>query len=124
MNITQKVKRLVLTLPLLLFFINPAFALEVQQYENLQDDKDGKDLVMIYIKALGEAYSFSNAAVIRRGDKPLFCPPGTIALNPENYTSIIEAQLARMSKGAKAELPIDLILYYGLVESFPCPNPK
>ncbi len=76
-----------------------------------------------YISGVGNALSFSNIALEQRGDKPFFCPPEKIALNVENYMDIIDKEIARKQKNPN-NVPVEVILYSGLVEVFPCSNHK
>lgn len=103
---------------LLLFFINTAFALEAKTYEELK--KTSREVLKIHINGVGEGYSWSNSILAKRGDKVFYCPPPKVALNAENYIDIIDAQVSKMKSSGMVEIPVELILFFGLVDSFPC----
>lgn len=103
---------------LLLFFTNPAIALDVQTYEELK--RTSREVLKIHINGVTDGYSWSNSILQRRGDKAFYCPPPKIALNAENSIDIIDAQIVKLKKSGKVEIPVELILYFGLVDSFPC----
>jgi len=93
-------------------------AMDLKAYKELQ--KSSKDMVKIYIYGVGEGYSWSNTILQDRGGKALFCVPKNMALNAENYISITNNRIASLGGSAVAEMPIELILYSGLIETFPC----
>jgi len=111
-------KKIVLMLILTLIVASPAIALDVQEYEERKNTS--RDVLKIYINGVGEGYSWSNSILKQRGNPPLYCPPQKIALNADNYMAIIDAQIAKMKKSGAIEIPVELILYLGLVDSFPC----
>jgi hypothetical protein len=103
---------------LLIFFANPVNAIGVQEYEKLKESS--KVLIKTYVRGLGDGYLWSSIIVRGRGDAGLYCPPMRLALNAENYIQIIDEQIANSHDSELANTDIALILYDGLVESFPC----
>lgn len=114
----QKIDKVIIAILLLLFFSNTAIALDVQKYEELK--KTSREVLKIHINGVGDGYSWSNGILNQRGDQAFYCPPSKIALNAENFIDIIDAQIVKLKKSGKVEIPVELILYFGLVDSFPC----
>ena len=122
-----KMKNTIFLTVLLFSCISPAFPMDVKKYEEMKNNHKSRAALALYIGGIGESYSWSNAIVTLRGDKNLFCPPLKISLNEGNYIDIVDKQVVKMkntkNKDAKAEeIPIELMMYYGLVEAFPCSN--
>ncbi|TMU24512.1 hypothetical protein E0L35_09700 [Halomonas sp. ATBC28] len=103
---------------LLAFFFSSSAAMDVSTYEELK--QDSRDVLKIYISGIGEGYSWSNAIVQGRGDAALYCPPEKIALNAENYISITDDKIEALGDSEASKIPVELILNFGLVETFPC----
>ena len=108
-----------------LLFSNSANAVDVKKYEELKRTPLSREVLKNFIDGVGYGYSWSNTFLERRGDKKLYCEPQKILLNAENYIDIIDTQIAVLKKRnfplqAIMETPVELLLYVGLVDSFPC----
>ena len=108
-----------------LLFSNSANAVDVKKYEELKRTPLSREVLKNFIDGVGYGYSWSNTFLERRGDKKLYCEPQKILLNAENYIDIIDRQIAVLKKRnfqlqAIMETPVELLLYIGLVDSFPC----
>lgn len=95
-----------------------SFAMGLDVYEDLKENSRG--ILKVYINGVGEGYSWSNSLLKDRGDEVFYCPPHKIALNADNYISIIDDKVASLGRSEAEDLPIALILYFGLIETFPC----
>lgn len=113
-----KICKIALAFSFLLFFIKPAIALEVQGYEELKVTSPGFLEALIYGVATG--YAWSNGILKRRGDQEFYCQPPKISLNADNYISIVDKQIINLKKSGNIEIPVEYILFLGLVETFPC----
>lgn len=108
-----------------LLFSNSANAVDVKKYEELKRTPLSREVLKNFIDGVGYGYSWSNTFLELRGDKKLYCEPQKILLNAENYIDIIDRQIAVLKKRnfqlqAIMETPVELLLYIGLVDSFPC----
>ncbi len=108
-----------------LLFSNSANAVDVKKYEELKRTPLSREVLKNFIDGVDYGYSWSNTFLERRGDKKLYCEPQKILLNAENYIDIIDRQIAVLKKRnfplqAIMETPVELLLYVGLVDSFPC----
>ena len=91
----------------------------VGQYSQVRDD----ERVKIYLAAAGGAYVAANAALEVRGKAKLFCQPGSLTMNPENYISIFERYLGEnhFTDGKSlTPIPIETVLLHALQSTFPC----
>ncbi len=111
-------KNVVLILLLALFFARPAIALDVQGYEELKTKSRAS--MLFHINGVGDGYAWSNVILENRGSPPLYCPPRKMTLNADNYMAILDAKIAEYKESKTPEVPVELILFYGLVDSFPC----
>tara|TARA_B100001971_G_C17698343_1_gene290448 strand:- start:115 stop:366 length:252 start_codon:yes stop_codon:yes gene_type:complete len=68
----------------------------------------------------------------KKVNNPFFCPPDHLALNANNYVEILEREIQRQREGgifgeggiSKEDASVELILFYGLVRTFPCSEDK
>lgn len=110
----------ILSIILMLILSNSAIAMDVQSYEKLKNSSI--DILKVYINGVGYGYSWINSILESQERPPLYCPPRKIALNVENYLAVIDDEIKKASQPLPPDTPIELILYFGLVESFPCSN--
>jgi len=77
----------------------------------------------------GDAYSWANATLSKRGDAPLFCTPPSLALNGKNFQSIYREELSRNGALYRATIErqvaaskdlVAFVLLQGLRRTFPC----
>src|ERR1700732_5051732 len=73
------------------------------------------DVTKIYVKGLGEGMGWANVAI---GAKKLFCQPGKLALDMQNYIQILDREIAVLSEErTQAELNgyfVGMVLMKGL----------
>ena len=111
----------ILTIVFLLLSTKPAFSgLNVKTYQELKETDEV--ILKAHIYGIGNGYQWSNAVLANRGDKKFYCSPDNLALNEENFVDIIDAKITKMKKAGKNvdEFLIEGVLFFGLVESFPC----
>ena len=86
------------------------------------EQKKVKDMVNTYVLGAANSYLVVNAKLQLKGENKLFCQPGDLSLNLNNYLTFIEEQLAieKKSETYKAELPLAATLLARLTKVFPC----
>lgn len=104
-----------------LFYINTVHAFDINKYEELK--RTSMKYLKTHINTIGETYSWSNIFLVQRGDKAFYCTPSELGLNASNYMDIIDKEIAKSKKDLNGA-PIELVLFVGLVETFPCPKQK
>lgn len=96
-----------------------AIGLEPAAYERLK--KSSPEFVKIYVNALAEGISWSNAELQTKGKKQFYCAPDAIPLNAQNYMDLIDDELlSRASLPGTKEMPVGLTLFRALQRKFPC----
>ena len=95
-----------------------SFAMDLATYKKLK--KISPDYAKLYVQGVASGFEWSNTLNESRKVKPLFCSPSKLSLNGDNYFQILEKELAGSSKNAKDTAQIELILFIGLVKTFPC----
>jgi|TARA_B100000315_G_scaffold118294_1_gene108420 hypothetical protein len=64
----------------------------------------------------------------KKVNNPFFCPPDHLALNANNYVEILEREIQRQRESGNlnedASVGVELILFFGLVRTFPCSEDK
>lgn len=85
-------------------------------------DKDeggvGKPIVYTGFYMAYAGFMWSNAALKLRNEKLLFCAPRELAVEKEQVTSIVRRYVARHPE--QTDAPAGLIVYFSMVEMFPC----
>jgi hypothetical protein len=78
--------------------------------------------IQLYFLGAGNAYQWANVQLFKNQQAMLFCQPQELTLNAQNIMSILEAELALMSKSDmyKDDLVIDYLLLTGMQRTFPC----
>ena len=94
---------------------------------DLQKPKEERIALTTMIYGNGVGYSWANAELRSREQKPLYCPPGTLVMNAENYVQILRVELRGNGKGlAQIEDKVGQVdiaawaLLDGLIATFPC----
>ena len=94
---------------------------------DLQKPQSERLALTSIIHGKGVAYSWANQELLSRKQKPLYCPPNTLAINAENHIEILLAQLRGGSKSlAQLEDEVNRFdmaawaLLGGLIATFPC----
>lgn len=114
----MNLKKLIFSLSLLLSINSTAFALTIEEYNKLKTTSIS--YTEAYIGGVGEGYIWSNVLLEAQEKQPFFCPPPKIALNSGNFISIMETQIGLRKKSGLPQTQVELLLYRGLVETFPC----
>lgn len=86
------------------------------------NETKNKEITKAYVTGLGIGIGWANGVMEDQYGKRLYCQPGNLVLGVENYKSMIE-QAAKEAK-ATPDDPIEILLIRGLVETFPCKQPK
>ena len=78
--------------------------------------------VRAYIYGIGNGYSWANAKLKADKQHPLYCEPGKMALNAENYVGLVDDALKNPDFAglAKDADPVELLLLAQLILAFPC----
>lgn len=97
---------------------NALAAMTIELYESASINKEGKQLVEMYIVGLGEGFFWANAAAGANGTPALYCPPQNLAMNGDNYISILKREIESGSHAKNSEVGLALLL--GLQKTFPC----
>jgi hypothetical protein len=87
--------------------------ISVKDYHDYKD----QELFKIYISGVGEGFLMMNSYLRSYEKPPIYCQPGKLVMNADNYINIIESEIKR---GAKQDSIIELLLLYGLIKTFPC----
>jgi hypothetical protein len=108
-----------------------ADSLTLGQYRTMQASTSdaSKYIVRWYLMGLGEAFGWANSELTRTHKQPLFCAPGRLALEFENYETILDQEALQDSSidisGLKiGDMPVGVLLMHGLIRTFPCPAVK
>jgi hypothetical protein len=102
------------------------WAITVGSYEALK--KSDMDIAKVYLTGVGEGISIINSYIVSKGGNPLYCQPELLGLTMDNYHDIYEKKLEQsrvmFKDGGRekdfADLPVAMILHYGILETFPC----
>jgi len=111
-------RKFFLSFAFFVLYINSASAITVEEYQQAKVRE--KDALEFYIYGLGRGFFWSNIVLMEEGQKPFYCPPEKIALNVSNYMSVIDKRLSSSDDSNRKDLPIALVLYFGLADTFPC----
>ncbi|UTA48335.1 hypothetical protein L1F30_02035 [Simiduia sp. 21SJ11W-1] len=112
----MKLVKLALIVGAFFLMCNQANALSIVNYKQLK--KEDYSSLKLYVSGLGQGYDWSNSIVANKLKQNLYCPPQKIALNAENFLSIIDTEIE--SGLWKDEDPIEMILFFGLEKTFAC----
>jgi hypothetical protein len=96
----------------------------VKQYKaDLASGSTAASFTKVYVYGLGEGFLFANIKATEK-KTPLYCQPDKLALSMENYVDIVDRQIKersnRMTQAQLDEIPIAVLLFEGLQETFPC----
>ncbi len=111
-----------------------AETVEAYQATKAKPDSFEATLDRLYIRAFGQGIQFANVELLQDSSIAghpimLFCEPENLALNEDNYMSIIDAEIKRRLDGAAGNLneirnvmqtDIQVLLLRGLKRTFPC----
>jgi hypothetical protein len=95
---------------------------------HIQKGSADEGLLLLYLEGIGTGFLTANAELEK---SPLYCQPD-IALIGENYKLILDDELKDMARNTDAhvtipvtglkDVPIAMVLLYGLQRKFPCPR--
>ena len=69
----------------------------------------------------GNTWSWANARITNRGEKPLYCAPENLAVTDAQYLSIFNAYITNHPEEGKAQyIELPYVLLNALVDAFPC----
>ena len=82
------------------------------------------DSILNYISGIADGLETSNIVLSWKKKPMLFCQPESLALNSQNFITIIDTEIKRrIASGEKPygdEYPVMLILVDGMQRTFPC----
>jgi len=90
--------------------------IEVKDYPHAKSSEWFKT----YILGVGNGISWANS---RPNRASLYCPPGVLKLDADEYIAILDRQILDESKkpdGLRDNTPVELLLLRGLSRTFPC----
>jgi hypothetical protein len=115
------IKRAIISLYLIILAPNYAFSGEKTTLNDFINASEKQGYFMVSLNASGETLGWVNIIQERKGDKPFFCPPGTLALNVDNYRSILKEEIKKHPSYSNLDFRIyPRILLDGLMSTFPC----
>jgi len=105
---------------LITIWIAPVYAdVNLEEYEAVK----GTDSFKLYISGVGAGYYWANIHLaIDRKLSPIYCQPGKVGLNANNYLQILDNYLSQPETKASTSptSPLGLILLFALRDTFPC----
>lgn len=77
-------------------------------------------LISLIVEGIGNGILTANMEL----KSQIFCPPLDMAINRDNYVRIMDDEILRLKekKSDLSDLPLSIVLLWGLIETFPCPN--
>ena len=102
------------------FLVSSANAeLRIKDYKRIKDT----EIFKTYILGVGVGVEWANTVVSNRGQSPLYCAPGKLAITTENFLQILQDYIEKnpeIIKPLGPDLPIGLLLLKALQDAFPC----
>ncbi len=99
-----------------------ANATTVGTYLEARKKSDPAMTTLVYIMGLSQGFSWANAMLSNQGKPELFCVPSTLPLGAEAHADILDRALKNHPQ--KDESPIEPVLLFALMETFPCEASK
>jgi|APMed6443717190_1056831.scaffolds.fasta_scaffold143351_1 hypothetical protein len=118
-------KRIIITLFFIITTVSSVNAMSVEMFEQMKAEGGGqRSFLGIYFSGLIDGYSWSNAFLRNRGDKQLYCTPPNIIINQDNAIQLVSTYIdgARKRGEDTTKVPVEVYLYFAMLESFPCPK--
>jgi hypothetical protein len=98
-----------------------AFPVTAQYYVTNYNDVKNNDEFIIFVNGVGEGLAVANAKLRSNNQNMLYCAPTKLVLKSANYMDILNREIKRNYHKYKAtNAHIELILLYGLENTFPC----
>jgi hypothetical protein len=76
--------------------------------------------IELYVNGVGTGFATANVALESEHNPLLYCQPGKLTLESNNYIELIEQEIST-SKAAD-KISINIVLLYALKSTFPCPK--
>ena len=114
---------------LLLVVATPGCAITIAEYLEAKERKNPAEAArhQMYIQGFGSGFSSANAILETKRQARLYCQPENFDAKAINYQRILDDEIARLiAKASAAQKPrimaldIDVPLFGGLEEMFPC----
>ncbi len=118
----MKVLRFLVALLLIFGSATASATVRFKQYKQ-ETRKDARVFNKIYLSGSIDGLMSYNAHVLNIGGSPLFCLPGNLALAIEQADDIVMRWAAKQTNSID-ELPIGMVLLFGLEDTFPCRKPN
>ena len=97
-----------------------SFAISYKNYkENLNSDEMAKTVALVFIHGVGDGFMFANAELESKKIAPIFCPPGKLAITPEQYIKFLDEAANNLGASAN-DFPVPALLLSRLKTVFPC----
>jgi hypothetical protein len=93
-----------------------ANALTVKEFKILRNDAR----VTNYVYGVGSGLVWANTELVARHVQPLFCAPGTLVLNEENYLALLDSAIQSGKPKVKDDSPLEPVLLAALEKTFVC----
>ena len=103
---------------------------KVKKYKELMKDEVGSTVMQMYIDGLGNGFGWANADLRNKKIEPLYCQPGDLVLNTEDFIRILDStiiqyeNIARKKNISQEEIDnlfyIEPFLLKGLQANYPC----
>lgn len=86
------------------------------------DKYEGQEVFKLYIRGVGDGYSWANTALANNKQRLLFCAPVKLTLSVDQYLQIIHDTIKGLRQTGKniEDFPVEMVLLLGLQEMFPC----
>lgn len=101
---------------------NKDFLVYKNSEKNSQIKEDYRLLIHSYLLGAAHSYLATNAVLYLKNENELFCQPGDLSLNLDNYINFIQEQIDIEKKDGsyKDEAPLSATLLKRLEKVFPC----
>ncbi|MBK8073262.1 MAG: hypothetical protein IPK34_15175 [Ramlibacter sp.] len=108
-------------LALLLVLHTAASAISIRDLRRLQasDELVGENYVHYYLIGAMEGSREAHAHAVRAGARPQICV-GDRRLEPRMALGIYQAELQRNAELYELDMPVELVMYNALVNTYPC----
>jgi hypothetical protein len=101
-----------------LVIANNSFALDYKTYREGMESIENRNMTIVYIAGVGNGIFWSNILLENVGNHKFYCQPEDLTLNGDHYVSILDNFI--IDKKMKDDTPVDMVLFYALVDKFPC----
>ncbi len=95
---------------------NAEFSLD--EYGQIRGDAVKMDIITTYINGVGVGFGWADTYMSENAGLHIFCQPEDLSLNASNMVDILDREIKRFEY--TGNIPIELILLLGLIQTFPC----